>query len=110
MSYFSSNVPSSPSKFLRVNASAVTLARNKDNARAELRSMAHEKVYVSDIKSFFKNFFPSNASKKNVPNIFNDAPTTKFTSEKAMYKWLVSDIPSTPLPLRAHPPAPSAAA
>ncbi|KAM5542916.1 hypothetical protein V8D89_003300 [Ganoderma adspersum] len=89
MSYISSNVPSSPSKFRRVNEPTATLAPTKDDARAELRTMAHKKVYVSDVDSFFENFFPPNAStsKKAVPNIFKGAPTT-FTSEKAMYKWL----------------------
>ena len=56
MSYISSNAPSSPSKFCRVNGSAATLARTKDDARAELRTMAHKKVYVSDVNSFFNNF------------------------------------------------------
>ena len=94
MSYISSNAPSSPSKFCRVNGSAATLARTKDDVRAELRTMAHKKVYVSDVNSFFNNFFPPNpsTSKKAIPNIFKGAPTT-FTSEKAMYKWLVRSPP-----------------
>ena len=103
MSYISSNAPSSPSKFCRVNGSAATLARTKDDARAELRTMAHKKVYVSDVKSFFHNFFPPNAStsKKAIPNIFKGAPTT-FTSEKAMYKWLVRNLPLTLLRLSSN--------
>ena len=80
---------------------AATLA---DDAQAELRTMmAHKKVYVSDVDSFFNNFFPSkvSTSKKAIPNIFKGAPTT-FTSEKAMYKWLVSSLPSTLLRLSSH--------
>ncbi|KAI1784497.1 hypothetical protein LXA43DRAFT_901490 [Ganoderma leucocontextum] len=51
--------------------------------------MAHRKVYISDIDSFFENFFPPNksTSKKAVPNIFDGAPTT-FPSERKMYEWL----------------------
>ncbi|PIL33397.1 hypothetical protein GSI_04018 [Ganoderma sinense ZZ0214-1] len=96
MSYISSNVPSSPTKFCRVNGSAATLARNKADARAELRTMAHRKAYVSNIDAFFDNFFPPNTStsKKAVPNIFQGAPTT-FSSEKAMYKWLCERLNSS---------------
>ena len=94
MSYISSNAPSSPSKFRRVNEADATLTRTKLDARAELRSMAHRKVYISNIDSFFDHCVPNTStSKKAVPNIFDGAPTT-FSSEKAMYTWLVSRISS----------------
>ena len=82
---------------------AATLARTKDDARAELRTMSHKKVYVSDVNSFFDDFFPPNAStsKKAIPNIFKGAPNT-FTSEKAMYKWLVRSLPLALLRLSSH--------
>ncbi len=103
MSYISSNAPSSPSKFRRVNQADATLTRTKMDARGELRTMAHRKVYVSDIDSFFDKFLPPNTStsKKAVPNIFAGAPPT-FSTEKVMYKWLVSPIASNHPRLSIH--------
>ena len=90
MPLVSLNVPSSPSKLRRDNVDQ-TLTRTRQDARNELRAMAHGKTYICKLEHLIRGFLPEkkSSSKKAVSNIFAGVPTT-FSSEKAMYESIVS--------------------